>query len=54
MQDDKKFSIFLSLIDIIEEKIDYGDMSNKNVQDIKKHIENINLRVIKLALSKNH
>ena len=54
MQDDKKFSIFLSLIDIIEKKIDYGDMSNKNVQDIKKHIENINLRVIKLALSKNH
>ena len=52
MQDSKKFSIFLELIKVIEDKIEYGDLSNKSVEDIKKNIENINLNIIKLVLSK--
>lgn len=52
MQDTKKFSIFLELIKVIEDKIEYGDLSNKSVEDIKKNIENININIIKLVLSK--
>ena len=52
MQDSKKFSVFLELIKVIEDKIEYGDLSNKSVEDIKKNIENINLNIIKLVLSK--
>ena len=51
MQDNKKFSIFLELIKVIEDKIDYGDLKNKSVEDIKKNVENINLNIIKLVLS---
>ena len=41
MQDSKKFSIFLELIKVIEDKIEYGDLSNKSVEDIKKNIETL-------------
>ncbi len=50
MQDDKKFYIFLELVKAIEEKIEYGDLSKKNIEDIKKNIEDINLNVIRLIL----
>ena len=53
MQDDRKFYIFLELVKVIEEKIEYGDLSKKNIEEIKKNIEDINLNVIRLILRKS-
>jgi len=50
MRESNKLNIFDSLYQSIVGKIDYGDLKNKNIKDIKKKIEDINLSVINLVL----
>ena len=50
MRESNKLNIFDSLHQSIVGKIDYGDLKNKDIKDIKKKIEDINLSVINLVL----
>ncbi len=50
MRESNKLNIFDSLHQSIVDKIDYGDLKNKDIKDIKKKIEDINLSVINLVL----
>ncbi len=49
---DLKLSIFFELSEIIEKKINYGDLINIEVEKIKRKIEKINLNLISSVLSK--
>ena len=50
MKEGEKINIFIKINNIIENKIDYGNLTNKNVEDIKRNIENINLNIINSIL----
>ena len=55
MKEGEKINIFIKINNIIENKIDYGNLTNKNVEDIKRNIENINLNIINsILLNKKH
>jgi tRNA nucleotidyltransferase (CCA-adding enzyme) len=51
MKDENKLHIFKKLKTIIENKIDYGNLSNLSVYKIKERVEHINLSIINLVLS---
>jgi hypothetical protein len=51
MKDENKLHIFKKLKTIIENKIDYGNLSNLSVDKIKERVEHINLNIINLVLS---
>jgi hypothetical protein len=51
MKDENKLHIFKKLKIIIENKIDYGNLSNLSVDKIKERVEHINLNIINLVLS---
>ena len=48
----EKVKIFSDINTIIDEKIEYGDLKNLNVNQIKERVEHINLNIINLVLSK--
>ena len=48
----EKIDIFIDLHEIIKEKIEYGDLSLISIEEIKKRVEHINIKIIKLVLSK--
>ena len=50
MRENNKLDIFNRLHKSLVNKIDYGDLKNKDIKDIKKKIEDINLSVITLVL----
>ena len=52
MKEFKKINILLNINNIIENKIEYGDLTNKSIEDIKKDIEKININIIRLVLKK--
>lgn len=52
MKEFKKINILLNINNIIENKIEYGDLTNKSIEDIKKNIEEININIIRLVLKK--
>ena len=55
MKEGEKLSTLIKINNIIENKIDYGNLNNKNVEDIKRNIENINLNIINsILLNKKH
>ena len=50
MRENNKLDIFNRLHKSLVNKIDYGDLKNKDIKDIKKKIEDINLSIITLVL----
>ena len=50
----EKVKIFSDINTIIDEKIEYGDLKNLNVNLIKERVEHINLNIINLVLSKKN
>ena len=48
----EKVKIFSDINTIIDKKIEYGDLKNLNVNQIKERVEHINLNIINLVLSK--
>jgi len=52
MNEDKKIDIFYDILNQIENKIDYGDMANLSVNQIKDRISRINLNIIDSILNK--
>ena len=51
-EEKERINVFTDLHMAIEDKIDYGNLNNLNVNEIKINVENINLNLIKLILGK--